>query len=81
MSQSKNGQSTGLAGITRVGPERSRVRVQWIDQTGRRKERSRVVSSLSKAVALRESLKGTDPTVRVTRQRFRLRGAVARAQR
>ena len=62
---------TGVPGIRQDGPNRFLVRVRWNDpQTGRRRKREAVASSLAKAVALKETLKGEEFTPKPSRQRF-----------
>ncbi len=62
---------TGVPGIRQDGPDRFLVRTRWNDpKTGQRRKREAVASSLAEAVALKESLKGEEPTPRPTRQRF-----------
>ena len=63
--------ATGVPGIRQDGPDRFLVRVRWNDpRTGRRRKREGTARTLAKAVALKEELKGEEPTTRPTRERF-----------
>ena len=61
---------TRVPGIRQDGPSRFLVRVDWTDPTGRRRKREGVATSFAEAVQLQESLKGSAPRERPTRQRF-----------
>jgi integrase len=61
---------TRVPGIRQDGPSRFLVRVDWTDPTGRRRKREAVATSFAEAVQLQETLRGSAPTERPTRQRF-----------
>lgn len=67
----KESKKTKIEGIRKRSDGKYLVRVDWVDEvTGQRKYRRKLAKTLSEAVKLRETLKGSEPSLHPERVRF-----------